>query len=134
MRRAALVITAAMITAVLAAGCAGRIALSPAETRPPQLDRITAQAFANELARGRHTKAEVQSRLGDAIVVRFDSGYEVWVYRITEAASANRATERARRGTTERDATGELVILLAPSGDVAKARTRVAQTSVQRSE
>lgn len=133
MRGAAPIFTAVMLAAFVA-GCAGRIAVSPPETRPPQLDRITAEELANDLARGRHTKAEVQSRLGDAIVVRFDSGYEVWVYRITEAASATRQAERAKPGTTERDATGELVILLAPSGEVAKVRTRVAQTSDQRSE
>jgi hypothetical protein len=67
---------------------------------------------------GKSTKADVEAALGTALVVGFDSGYEVWVYR--EAGSGQGfgwfgqpAAEKA-----------ELVILFEPSGVVGKSRIR----------
>jgi hypothetical protein len=54
------------------------------------------------LGPGRSTKADVRAALGEATVVDFPSGYEVWVYREPPAA--------------------ELVLLFAPSGVLARAR------------
>ncbi|MGZ8272449.1 MAG: hypothetical protein ACXW2G_01830 [Burkholderiaceae bacterium] len=125
---------AALFTVALVAGCAARTtASSPPLIGPPGLDGLSAQELAKDLARGRRTRAEVTSRLGDATIVRFDTGYEVWVYRITEPVVAKQRVQQANRGEAQR-ASGELVILLAPSGEVVKVRTRIAPASEQRPE
>ena len=62
------------------------------------------------IATGIATKADVMAALGSATVVKFDSGFEVWVYR---AKSAETAAAKA-----------EFVILFAPSGIVKKTRIR----------
>ncbi|WP_156955370.1 hypothetical protein [Polaromonas glacialis] len=70
------------------------------------------QTASEAVAIGTSSKQEVMAALGPATVVRFDSGYEVWVYRKnplrSEAANA------------------EFVILFAPSGIVKKTRIRPA--------
>jgi len=63
------------------------------------------------IAVGRSTKADVASALGRAIVVSFDSGYEVWVYRWSGSDGTTRAAT-------------ELVVLFGPSGVVTKVRLR----------
>jgi hypothetical protein len=78
--------------------------LGPAEIR-------SAQAAAGTIAVGRSTKADVRAALGEAIVVDFESGYEVWVYR-------ERLGERAKPPATE------LVLLFEPSGILTKRRIR----------
>jgi hypothetical protein len=60
---------------------------------------------------GQSTKADVRAALGEAVVVGFDSGYEVWVYR-------ERPPEK------EPAAKAELVLLFAPSGILTKTRVR----------
>ncbi len=60
---------------------------------------------------GKSTRSDVLARLGTAIVIPFDSGYEVWVYRW-------RGAHMTRRSATE------LVILFNPSGVAMKARMR----------
>lgn len=55
---------------------------------------------------GQSTKADVRAALGETLAIRFDSGYEVWVYRLPNTR------------------TGEFVVLFAPSGHVAKTRIR----------
>ena len=55
---------------------------------------------------GQTTKADVRAALGETLAIRFDSGYEVWVYRLANTR------------------TGEFVVLFAPSGHVAKTRIR----------
>jgi hypothetical protein len=62
------------------------------------------------VAVGKSTKGEVKATLGEAAVVHFDSGFEVWVYRWPGAQRTSRAAT-------------EFVVLFDPSG-VAK-RTRV---------
>jgi hypothetical protein len=64
---------------------------------------------------GQTTRAEVLARLGEATVLKFDSGFEVWVYR-----------EKLSRVEAARVSPAELVILFAPSGIVTKIRTRPA--------
>jgi outer membrane protein assembly factor BamE (lipoprotein component of BamABCDE complex) len=95
------------------AGCAGPLGGSSApdaieELRPANL---SAQQAYDAIAIGRSTRADVQSALGPAIVIPFDSGYQVWVYRWKQAANATPAHT-------------ELVILFAPSGVVKKVRIR----------
>jgi hypothetical protein len=57
------------------------------------------------------TKAQVLAALGRANTVRFDSGWEVWLYRWPGA-------DRSARGATE------VVVLFDPQGTVKKSRLR----------
>jgi hypothetical protein len=83
----------------------------PADTplRPGEIR--SAQASESALAVGKSTKADVRAALGEATVVDFASGYEVWVYR-------ERAQEK------EPAAKAELVLLFAPSGILTRTRVR----------
>ena len=95
-----------MIACALAGGCAllpspksvsENQPLGPAEIR-------SAQSAAASISVGKSSKADVRAALGEATVVNFDSGYEVWVYR--------------QRPKTE------LVLLFDPSGTLTKTRIR----------
>lgn len=68
---------------------------------------------------GKSTKAEVSSALGKTTAITFDSGFEVWVYKIEADPRV-----AARRG--ERIGKSEFVLLFAPSGIVTKTRIRPA--------
>jgi hypothetical protein len=57
------------------------------------------------------TKQQVSAALGPANVIRFDSGWEVWVYRWL-------GSDRSARGATE------LVVLFDAQGTVKKVRVR----------
>jgi hypothetical protein len=64
---------------------------------------------------GKSTKADVIAALGEATVLRFDSGFEVWAYQF---------------GPQKRPfAKTEFVVLFAPSGIVAKTRLRPASST-----
>ena len=65
------------------------------------------------VAVGKSSKAEVVSALGKAsAIVLFESGFEVWVYRI-------RSPQQAKQGDAE------FVMLFAPSGILTKTRLRL---------
>ncbi len=67
---------------------------------------------------GTSTQADVLAALGRATVVKFDSGYEVWVYRgKSPDTTSNLASDTATKPA-------ELVILFAPSDVVKKARIK----------
>jgi hypothetical protein len=70
-----------------------------------------APAAAQSTAAPGSSKEQVAAALGRANVIRFDSGWEVWVYRWPGA-------DRSTRGATE------LVILFDASGAVRKSRIR----------
>ena len=72
---------------------------------------ITPQGAREAIAIGRSTRSEVATALGQAKVIHFDSGYEVWLYRWRGAQPTTRAAT-------------ELVVLFEPSGVVKKARVR----------
>ena len=102
------------VMACLCVACAGTFEPSPqgpGSVRTPTGQSLAPQAAMDMIAVGKSTKAEVSSALGKAIVIPFDSGYEVWVYRW---AGADRTTRAAT----------ELVVLFEPSGLVAKVRVR----------
>lgn len=80
-------------------GCAGAGA--------QRLATVQAQSTGNVVA-GKSTKADVLALLGRSASVAFDSGYEVWAYQVGSREAA------------------EFVILFAPSGIVARTRTRPA--------
>lgn len=69
------------------------------------------QTAMNMIALGTSTKADVVAALGPAIVIAFDSGFEVWVYRW-------RGSDKTTRAATE------LVVLFDPSGLATKVRVR----------
>lgn len=81
---------------------------APGVVRPGAPAAAAAQAA---VVIGQSTKAEVKAALGEAAVVPFDSGFEVWVYRWPGAQGTLRAAT-------------ELVILFGPSGVAKKTRLR----------
>lgn len=108
--------SALVMAATLMAGCAGTAGVgAPAPDRGSARTgagaAVAPQAALATITTGRSTRAEVAAALGAAIVIRFDSGYEVWVYRWPGA------------DTTPRAAT-ELVVLFDAAGVAAKARLR----------
>ena len=100
-----------IVACLLAGGCVlveqgtqAEALLGPHEVR-------SAQSASDALAIGKSTKAEVRAALGEAVVVDFDSGYAVWVYK-------EPPKEKAQPPATE------LVLLFDPSGTLAKTRIR----------
>jgi hypothetical protein len=99
-----------------ASACIGGCALlqpppqkAEAPLRPGEV--LSANAAVDAVTIGKSTKADVRVALGEAVVIDFDSGYEVWVYR-------ERLREKATPPTTE------FVLLFAPSGILTKTRIR----------
>lgn len=84
---------------------------------------IASARAGNAVVAGKSTKADVIAALGPTQAIRFDSGYEVWVYRLAVAESAPRFTTSDKAWPP---APAEFVILFAPSGVVAKTRVRPA--------
>ena len=107
---------AAVVACLCVAGCAASRMPSPLPERAGSPHTATGQTLApgaamDTIAIGKSTKADVFSALGKAIVISFDSGYEVWVYRWV-------GPDRTTRGATE------LVVLFEPSGLATKVRLR----------
>jgi len=107
---------AASMACVAIAGCAGLGMSHPSARVPgwmgtPTDASLAPQAAMEMIAVGRSSKIEVRSALGQAIVIAFDSGYEVWVYRWAGADGTTRAAT-------------ELVVLFEPSGLATKLRLR----------
>ncbi|CAN5730306.1 hypothetical protein BH11PSE7_BH11PSE7_04870 [soil metagenome] len=95
------------------AACAGTGGLGANRKITPFRDATMTMQRAIELSvPGQTTKAEVAAALGTANAVRFDSGYEIWVYR-EKPAEPNADS-------------AELVILFTPAGIVQKSRSRPA--------
>ena len=106
MRRTAL----ALLACSIVAACA----LPPRPAEPPPLgpgEVRSVHAARDALTLGASTKAAVRAALGEATVIGFDSGYEVWVYR-------------EPRKEKQPPPAPELVLLFPPSGVLAKARVR----------
>jgi hypothetical protein len=107
-----------LLASIWIGACATDSSLAPATTAnraelPAGVISTAAAEHSQErIAIGKSTKADVAAALGAAAAtVSFESGFEVWVYRI--------APERAS-GQSGR----ELVLLFAPSGMLAKTRLR----------
>jgi hypothetical protein len=95
------------------AGCAG-FQRSPTKAETTALlpgEILSAQAAKDTISIGKSTKSDVTAALGQAVVIDFDSGYEVWVYR-------EKTQDKAPPPRTE------FVLLFAPSGIVTKTRIR----------
>ena len=93
-----------LLCAALLAGCA---------TQPaPPGSVVAAERLSAVVVVGRTTKAELLAALGPTKSVRFDSGFEAWVYQ--SPAGGGRFSE--------------FVVLIDPSGVVSKTRTRAPST------
>ncbi|WP_137172167.1 hypothetical protein [Massilia sp. HP4] len=89
-----------VLCAALLAGCA---------TQPaPPGAVIAAERLSTTVVAGRTTKAELLAAFGPTKNVRFDSGYEAWVYQSPAGGGQF----------------SEFVVLIDPSGVVSKTRTR----------
>jgi hypothetical protein len=98
------------------AGCAHTGMVDPSPEGPGTARTLTGQSLAPKaamdmIAVGKSAKADVAAALGRAIVIPFDSGYEVWVYRWAGSDKTTRAAT-------------ELVVLFEPSGLATKVRVR----------
>lgn len=98
-----------MAACALIGGCASPTP-ETAPLRPSEI--LSAQAASDAITIGKSTRAEVRAALGEAVVIDFESGYEVWVYR-------EKLREKAAPPATE------LVLLFAPSGTLTKTRIRL---------
>ena len=73
---------------------------------------MSMQSASDSITIGKTGKADVLAELGAATVITFDSGYEVWVYRVKSREPA--------------EVKAEFVILFSPDGVVKKTRIRPA--------
>ncbi|HEY1288253.1 MAG TPA: hypothetical protein VGF58_08000 [Burkholderiales bacterium] len=96
---------------LLLAGCALLESRKTGETRLGPAEIRSARTAAEAIAVGKSTKADVRAALGQAVVVDFETGYEVWVYR-------EQLKEKAKPPATE------LVLLFDPPGTLIKSRIR----------
>ncbi|HZN23621.1 MAG TPA: hypothetical protein VFB75_05315 [Burkholderiales bacterium] len=124
-------IGAAIVLGLCLAGCATRSVIVPsAVVTSPRTKVIAPQRVKDAVVVGQSTKADVIAALGETLVVSFETGFEVWVYRFGDDSSRKRGLpSRATRSASEKAGPGdtaEFVILFAPSGVVAKTRIRPA--------
>lgn len=97
----------ALIACALLAGCVAQH--KPIDRPLARGELASALAAQSILAIGKSSKADVSAMLGEATVVDFPSGYEVWVYR--------------ERPTQKPPAAGaELVLLFDGSGTLTRTR------------
>ena len=89
-----------LVCAALLAGCATQPA-------PPGAN-VAAERLSATVVAGRTTKAQLLATFGPTKSVRFDSGYEAWVYQSPAGGGQF----------------SEFVVLIDPSGVVSKTRTR----------
>lgn len=89
-----------LLCALVLAGCASQPA-------PPGAV-VAAERLAQSVVAGRTTRAELLAAFGPTKQVRFDSGYEAWVYQSPAGGGQF----------------SEFVVLIDPSGLVSKTRTR----------
>jgi len=93
--------TLSLVLVTLLAGCASQSAAPPGA-------QIAAERLAQAVVPGRTTKAELLAAFGATQSIRFDSGFEAWVYQ--SPAGGGRFTE--------------FVLLIDPAGVVSKTRSR----------
>jgi hypothetical protein len=102
-------VAGALALAACLASCASQPFTTPNAVVTSAPKKVVAADRAKDaVAVGKSTRADVLAALGETLAISFDSGYEIWVYRL--------GSERA----------AEFVILFAPSGLVAKTRIRPA--------
>jgi hypothetical protein len=124
-------LVAAHAIAVCIAGCAIQGSTIPtAAVTPTRAKVIVTAQIKDAVAIGKSTKADVIASLGETRVISFDTGYEVWVYRLANDTPLDTAAPpRIARSASEKawpQTAAEFVILFGPSGLVAKTRMRPA--------
>ena len=94
------------------AGCAGSFGDEESKNSAPAFrdPKMSLQEALDAVVIGKSTQADVAAALGKAAVIKFDSGFEVWVYRVRSGDIAVKKSEVA--------------VLFAPSGVVKKVRIR----------
>jgi len=90
-----------ILCAALLAGCATQNAAPPGA-------QVAAERLQQTVVAGQTTKAQLLAAFGPTKSVRFDSGFEAWVYQSPVGAGQF----------------AEFVVLIDPSGVVTKTRTR----------
>jgi hypothetical protein len=110
-------------------GCAGPGASSVTTGSATPANILSADDARNAVTIGKSTKSDVIAALGKTMVISFDSGFEVWVYKVKDDAAA-KAGSRERIGLARSEQgnldTMEFVVLFEPSGVVTKTRIRAA--------
>lgn len=106
----------AVLCATLLAGCA-LLATTPAAPQFAGQPGLTVAEAAQRITPGQSTRAQVTARLGAAETLRFDSGWEVWVYRARASRPPNAAPE--------------LLVLFGPDGVARKVRSRGADAPIR---
>jgi outer membrane protein assembly factor BamE (lipoprotein component of BamABCDE complex) len=104
-----------LLVSAACALCLGGCATIDADSEPSLTKATVVPAGAADarLSPGKSTKADVMAALGKTTAISFDSGYEIWVYHLGDAA--------------RRDARlAEFVVLFDRSGVVTKTRMRPA--------
>jgi hypothetical protein len=99
------------VTGCIAIPARDTLTVAPGSAHTTTGEVPTAQEAASMIFVSKSTCADVAARLGTAIVIPFDSGYQIWVYRWP-------GLEMRNRNATE------LVVLCNPSGVAMKARVR----------
>ena len=107
------VVASALAAAIWLGGCASAFRTSNPELPPFRDASMSLQAASDVITPGKTTKAEALETLGPATVVKFDSGFEVWVYRASGVKSPDTDAAPA-----------EFVILFTPEGVASKTRLR----------
>lgn len=130
MTRAVQIVAAGALTGMLCA-CASEQRMTPAAADATAArNTIAADLVRTAASLHGRSQADVFAALGPATVLRFDSGYEVWVYRFDDPPAGKRAEARGKASLAsderEGEARSELVMLFTPSGVVGKLRVRSA--------
>jgi hypothetical protein len=100
-----------LAAAALASGCGAPLLQQEARPAPVFRDAgMTAALASQSVVVGRSTKPQVAALLGPGETLRFENGYEVWVYRARDPQARARSEE--------------LAILFDPAGVAAKVRLR----------
>ena len=129
---ASLRIGVALALSACIAGCASPAAstVPTAVVTPLRTKVIPADRARDAIAIGKSTRADVIAALGETLVISFDSGFEVWVYRLAGDSAGQPVRRKASRAPVRKrkpgPRPGEFVVLFAPSGLVARTRIRPA--------
>ena len=94
--------------------------LNPNRPKSPTCCWVVKDRPSKPITIGTSTRDEVAAKFGKTTSVRFDSGFEVWVYRLPG--------EPGDKAGAARSGPDEYVVLFTPSGVVAKTRFRPAPT------
>ncbi len=107
-------------------GVAACASVSPTDAPSLTKARPVGPAAARDTTIIGKTKRDVLATLGQTASVTFDSGYEIWVYHLSdgEPQRAARWQQEAPRGQAE------FVVLFDPSGVVTKTRVRPAPVAL----